>query len=822
MININHRHEIYPGEGSGLPGRHSELYKKRPMPHRNNLCRFHQEILISLFLALVTFILYWQVHHFDFIIYDDGDYVTQNSQVQNGITVDSIIWAFTSTRSSNWHPLTWLSHMLDCQLFGLNPGGHHLSNLFLHIANTLLLFLVFRKMTGKVWESGFVAALFALHPLHIQSVVWIAERKDVLSTFFWMLTTWSYLRFVKHQTIYRYFWVFLFFIFGLLSKPMVVTLPFTLLLLDYWPLHRFDFQRSDLKCKNSILPRNINIVLEKLPLIFLAGISCIITFYAQKHGGAVKSFIPADAKLANILVSYIVYILKMFYPFNLAVFYPYHSWPVWEILSASILLVSISFFTVQSIKQHPYFIVGWLWFLGTLVPVIGLVQVGVQSMADRYTYIPLIGLFIIIAWGASEFFNQWRHKQLLLATFIILIPSVLAAITWKEIGYWKNSITLFEHALDVNPGYHNYISHSNLGLALLEKGRIDEGIAHLNKALACNPQQSEKIDIYNHIGIAFEDKRDYDQAIQYFQKAVSLGPDNDKIQYNLGTAYLKTGDLDQAILHLQKAATLNVQNTQAFYNLGDALFKKNDFENAEYNLRKTIELDSDHEKALQLLGAIAFKNGDFERAEEYFKRILKHNPSSSEIYNYLGAAYLQQKAIDKAIDNFKTALKYDPNDMEAKKNLDQIETKLNEAEASVIKDLSTDPNNFHLYYQLGDIYHSLGMYNKSLEQYQKTLLLQPNYIPAMFELSILYSKDKKYDTAISYLEKIIAAQPDNPTNYYNVACMYAKQNKTKESLEWLQKAFDKGYANWNQINNDHDLKSIRNTFEFKQIVKKYK
>ena len=404
------------------------------------------DILICLLLVIATLAVYWQVGNFEFVHYDDDVYVTENVHVRSGLTFKSIAWSFTSTLGDNWHPLTWLSHILDCQLYGIQPGRHHLSNVLFHIANTLLLFLVFVKMTGNIGSSSFVAALFALHPLQVESVAWVAERKNVLSTFFWMLTMWSYLRYVEHSDIKRYLLVLVIFICGLMSKPMLVTLPFVLLLLDFWPLGRFQLKCYDnaharLEQKSTI----IRPVLEKIPFIIFAAASCVVTFHTERAYSF--DLVPFHARIANAMVSYIAYIKTMLWPVKLACFYPYpHLFPTWKVAGAGVVLVIISFLAVRNVRRHPYIAVGWLWYLGTLVPVIGIVQVGAQAMADRYAYVPLIGLFLIVAWGVPELLSRWRYRNTGLAAASALLI-ILTLITWKQVHYWKNCITLFEHAL---------------------------------------------------------------------------------------------------------------------------------------------------------------------------------------------------------------------------------------------------------------------------------------------------------------------------------------------------------------------------------------
>ena len=493
----------------------------------------HREILVCLFLFISTLIVYWQVREFHFVNFDDDKYVYHNRHVQEGFTLESVTWAFTTVHAMNWHPVTWLTHMLDCRIYGNNPGGHHYTNLLFHIANTLLLFLVFRKMTGDLWQSAFVAALFALHPIHVESVAWVSERKDVLSTFFWMLTMWSYIRYVEHPFVRRYLLVVLLLALGLMSKPMVVTLPFVLLLLDFYPLDRFKLQPSN--NSNSLQRSNFfHLILEKVPLFVLVTMSSVITFYAQKMGGAVRSLqmYPIKVRIANALVSYIKYIEKMIYPSHLAVLYPHPVMiPWWKIIGASFILVSVSFLAIRIVKQSPYFAMGWMWYLGTLVPVIGLVQVGRQSMADRYTYVPLIGIFIIIAWGVPELVAKWRHKKLWLTVSATIYVTILMSMTWKQVGYWKNSMTLFKHTLEITS--NNYVPYNNLGNALDEQGSTEEAIEHYLQALRIKPDFW--LAHYN-LAVDLIRKGDIDEAIDHFRKALQINPGDIQVKNKLNEA----------------------------------------------------------------------------------------------------------------------------------------------------------------------------------------------------------------------------------------------------------------------------------------------
>ena len=547
--------------------------------------RFYRKTLISLFLVIVTLSVYWQVRNFAFNNYDDEPYVTKNQYVRRGLSFEGIIWAFSASHSANWHPLTWLSHMLDVQLYGMNPGQHHMTNLLFHIVNTLLLFLVFRRMTGHLWRSGFVAALFALHPLHVESVAWVAERKDVLCAFFWMLTVWSYIRYVERPGISRYLPVLLFFILGLMSKPMIVTLPFVLLLLDFWPLGRI----------RSIF----HLVWEKIPLFILSTASSVVTLFVQQSGGTLGSLdvYSLSVRIANALVSYVSYLIKMMWPFHLAVFYPHPGMlPFWKVAGASLLLASISMVAIRVVKRHPWFIVGWLWYIGMLVPVIGIVQVGLQGMADRYTYVPLIGIFIIIVWGVSELVAGWRYKKIGLRAIGGVSLLVLMATTYVQAGYWKNSITLFERALDVTS--NNYVALNNLARALVEQGRAAEAISYYSEALSVDP---DVVNLYNNLGIALAKDGRLDEAVSYYSKALRIDPDYAKVHNNLSVAFAMLGRIDEAIGHSLEALRIDPDYSEAHNNLGISLIRKGKIEEAIFHFRKALRIRPDYAHANQNL-----------------------------------------------------------------------------------------------------------------------------------------------------------------------------------------------------------------------------
>jgi len=598
-----------------------------------SLSRHFLTLCISLVLIAVILAVFWQVRNHEFIKFDDDEYVTNNPHVKSGLTLSGAIWAFVAMHSNNWHPLTWLSHMLDCELYGLNPGGHHLTNLLIHIVNTLLLFLVLKRMTGARWRSGFVAALFALHPLHVESVAWVAERKDVLSTFFWMLTMETYLRYVNYPRFHRYLLVLLCFAMGLMSKPMLVTLPFVLLLLDYWPLGRFRFGQLRSDC-NVSTQKSLNLsdqrlsvlqlVLEKTPFFVLSAVASILTFLAQQSGGTVKSlkFFPSEARIANALVSYVSYIWKMIWPSRLGFFYPYPDRvPIWQITGAVLLLGSISFLVIRASYKRGYLGMGWLWYLGTLVPVIGLVQVGLQAMADRYTYVPLIGLFIMIVWGIHDILKGWRHRNTAFAVSAGLLISILAIVTWAQVQHWQNSITLFKHTVDVTS--ENSLMHYDLGVIMLRQGRYPEAIAHLSESLRIEPDDA---DAHNNLGIALGRQGKIPEAMIHYAEALRIKPDFAGVHNNLGVALARQGKIPEAMVHYAEALRIKPDFAEAYGNLGNSLAQQGRIEEAIAHYKEALRIKPNFADAHYSLALAYLMIGNRGAAMEEYEVLKKIHP----------------------------------------------------------------------------------------------------------------------------------------------------------------------------------------------------
>ena len=564
-----------------------------------------RKLLLSLVLFATTMTGFWQVRHHEFIDFDDDLYVWANPYVRAGVNSESLGWAFTATEGGNWHPLTWLSHMVDCHLFGLNPGAHHLINVLFHAANTVLLFLVLRRMTRTLWRSAAVAALFAFHPLHVESVAWISERKDVLSTLFWMLTLWAYIWYAERPSYKRYLFTLATLALGLVAKPMLVTLPFVLLLLDYWPLARFQLGRSRIDLDTaaqvpaaSVRPEGLplHLLWEKIPLFVLAAASSVITFLVQQSEGAVKSIEQFSLKIraANALLSYVTYIAKTIWPQPLAILYPHpgNSVSLWQAAGVGLLLAGVTLTVVRAARRYPYLAVGWLWYVGTLVPVIGLVQVGGQAMADRYTYVPLIGLFIILVWGVSELSGRWRHVRVVVPILTGLVLSALCLGTWWQLHYWQDSVTLFEHTLRVTTS--NSIIHNNLGAALTRKGKFEEAVGHFSKSLQIRPDQPN-----THVNLAVAQVQlgNLESAIAHYTKALELDPNHPGAHNNLGNALVLQGKPDEAAAEFRRALEINPGYAEAHNNLGVVLARQGNLDDAIAHFSEALQINPAYEQA---------------------------------------------------------------------------------------------------------------------------------------------------------------------------------------------------------------------------------
>ena len=622
-------------------------------------------------LAALSVAVYGSVSRADFVRFDDPDYVTQNPEVRAGLTVHGFKWALSTGHAANWHPLTWLSHMIDVQLFGVTAGPHHLMNLLLHVLNTVLLFIALRRMTGSIGRSAFVAALFAVHPLHVESVAWVSERKDVLSTFFWMLTLLAYVAFVRQPRPGRYALVFSSFALGLLAKPMVVTLPFALLLLDVWPLRRITLWREPRRLVSADdVATAIRLVREKLPLLALALASSIVTVIVQRRGGAVGnlSAYPLGLRLENAIINYVAYIEKMIWPARLSAFYPYRqSVSAWMVGGAALLLIAATIAVVRRARSHPYLLVGWLWYLGTLTPVIGVIQVGLPSMADRYTYIPLIGLFIIVAWGAGDLAARWVPRRTVLPAAAVLVLAACATTARTQTETWRNSLTLWQHAVDVTS--NNAYAQYNLGVVLVQAGRVDEGIARFREALRIDPGYA---DVHIDMGNALSDRGATDEALAEFATVVRLRPDYADARVAYGNLLRARGRNDDAIAQYREALRLDSTFASAHNELGNALTSKGQFADAMTEYTQAVRLAPGFAEAHNNVGAALARAGKSEQAIGEFLEALRLKPGDAT-FHYNAALMLEGVGRTKeAIEHLQAALQTDPRNDAARRALDRL------------------------------------------------------------------------------------------------------------------------------------------------------
>jgi len=640
-------------------------------------------LLVCAALALVTLAVFWGARQCEFVNYDDPAYITSNEFVQHGLTARSVGWAFQTGAASNWHPLTWLSHLADVELYGMNPAGHHLTSVLLHAINGVLLFLVLRSMTGALWRSAFVAALFALHPLRVESVAWVSERKDVLSTFFWLLTVWAYVRYANNLKFeisnfkFSYALALVFFVLGLMSKPMLVTLPVILLLLDYWPLERMSRGVAAL-------------VMEKIPFFVLALASSVATFVVQRRGGAVAAIagVPLDARVENAFVSYMRYLGKLFWPTRLSPLYPHPGyWPWWEVAISVLLLGAITIWVIRRARTQPYLVVGWFWFGIMLAPTIGLVQVGIQSMADRYSYVAGVGVLIMLAWGANEWITTQRW---ILGAAAALALGACVLLTPRQVAYWRTSETLFQHAIEVTD--NNYLACNNLGTYLSDRGEMERALVYFQRSLAINSNYDEA---HNNMGYALASLGRYHEATNEYIRALSLNPHLTEAHNNLGISLGHLGFSDAGIHEYQAALAENPRFADAHNNYGVALAMRGQLDEAIAQFRLALEDKENYLSAHSDLGNALALKGDLEGAIGEYNICIKLNPKDPVTRNNLGNALTQRGSLEEAASQYQIALSLKPDNPEAHCNLGYCLAKLGrrtEAEEQCVLALRQRPD----------------------------------------------------------------------------------------------------------------------------------
>jgi protein O-mannosyl-transferase len=625
-----------------------------PVSDRNR--RLEWCVYAALLVAILT--VYSQVRHFDFVNFDDPEYISGNNHVRAGLTWAGVKWAFTSTTAANWFPLTWISNMASYQIFGLDSGWHHLIDVLFHALASVLLLAALRRMTGALWPSAFVAFVFALHPLHVESVAWVAERKDVLCAFFWCLTLWCYAHYVSRPSAASYAWVVLAFCGGLMSKSMIVTLPLVLLLLDFWPLRR--------PWRNALL-------WEKAPLLALAGTVSVLTLVSQQQGHAVRSLtsLPVSLRLANAAWTYVAYMGRMFWPAKLAVYYPYpHNLAAWQLLVAVGTIAGITMLAVRWFRPYPYLAVGWFWYLGTLVPVIGLVQVGGQSSADRYTYLPTIGLTIMLAWAAVDLLKRYPQASKFVVGAAVACVCVCLVLTAIQASYWANSGLLFQHAVDVTTG--NYIADNNLADYYLTETRTEEARAPVLEALRLNPYYPEA-----HVNLATILRRtgQMGESERQYQEAIELQPINPSAHAGYGALLLQEGRAGEAAGEFARVVELQPEDADGRYNLGRVLVATGRFDQGVAQLNEAIRLRPDYADAHHSLAVALAGRGRLAEAVSEFRAEARLKPGDADVHNNLGMLLAGVGRLDEAIAEYSEALRIQPNSEAARRGLEAAKAK---------------------------------------------------------------------------------------------------------------------------------------------------
>ena len=731
--------------------------------------------LLRLGLILGTLAVYFRSLANYFVSYDDGDYVVHNLHVRGGLSLEGIVWAFTSGYAANWHPLTWLSHMLDCQLFGLEPLGHHLTSLLLHIAGTVALFEALRRLTGALWRPALVAALFAWHPVHVESVAWIAERKDVLSALFAFLALGAYAKYVTQaagspeaKTLFRWclFWFFL----GLLSKPMVVTLPCLLLLLDYWPLCRIAHPALSLPYPGGLRPTPAlplgQLVREKIPFFLLTIGSCTVTFLVQRSAGAVATIhdLSLPERLANVVVAYGRYLAKLLWPTRLAVFYPMvRPLPLWEIAASLLALLALTGLVLQLRRRQPYLLPGWCWFLGTLVPVIGLVQVGGQSIADRYTYLPAVGLFIMLAWGLGDLVTWRPRSQPALRVAVAAGLFACVALTWVQTGYWWSTITLFRHTRAVTPP--NFVAEINLATAYTERMDLTNAVNCLE---AAGRIETNSADVFACLARVYSLQGQPDRAIQLYERALTANPAFVDAHYNLGNLLAARDQLTAATNHYQLALNGNPEQSDAHYKLGLALQRLGDISSAATHFKAALHYNPEFAEAHDQLAGAWMRLGVPEAAEVQYREAIRIRPDYAHAHLKLGYVLARSNKFPEAKLHLAEAIRLEPTNAVAHYNLGGVyaaEGDLEPARIALVEAARLDPSDPETQVRLAAVLAREGHTDQSLETSRKaaSLLIQQG----------------RYEDAIRTLREALKSRPDAPEMLANLAWLLATSPEAK-------------------------------------------
>jgi Flp pilus assembly protein TadD len=749
-------------------------------------------------LAAIVWVIFGQTLHHEFVNFDDNLYVYENPAVNGGLTLNGIAAMFTHVECNFYHPLTMISLMVNYQLNGLHPGGYHLTNVLLHTLSAILLFLILRGMTGFTLRSAFVAAVFAIHPLRVESVAWVAERKDVLSGFFFMLTLWAYARYIRNtRSTNRYLVVVVLFALGLLCKPNLVTLPFVLLLLDYWPLQRFGagtVAGGKLARQRGGFSVFARLIVEKVPLFVLSAAASVMAPIAEGNAMASLPGMPFLVRMGNPIMSYVTYLRQMVYPAGLAPFYPLPARDLsgWKIILALALLVAISAAAVAAWRKRPYLLVGWLWYLGILVPMIGIMQVGGFAHADRYTYLPMIGVSIALTWAAADLCAGWRHRNAVLGGCSAIILIALIFCARAQTSYWRNSESLWTHTLACTSD--NYIAHNDLGIVLLLKGNVDEAIAQFQQALQITPGSAGS---YNNLGNALLQKGNVDEAITIYQKALQIKPDNAEALNYLGNALLQKGSVDEAIARFRQALQIKPDGLDAHNSLGDALLQKGSVDEAIAQFRQALQIKPDGLDAHNNLGDALLQKGSVDEAIAQFQQALQIKPDDATAYNNLGSALLQKGNGDEAITHYQKALQIKSDYAEAHNNLGNVllqRGNVDEAITHYQKALQIKSDYAKAHNNLGNALLQKGNLDEAIAHFQTALQIKPDYAEALNNLAWLLATRspaslRNRGKALELAQRANQlAGNGNPVVLGTLAAAYADAGRFPEAVETAQRA----------------------------------
>lgn len=734
-------------------------------------------LLVCAFLFLGTFALFWPARNYDFIGYDDPAYIFENPYVQAGLTRESIAWAFgnVASEATYWHPLSWMSHMLDCQLFGLNAGAHHMVSVGFHALNAVLLFLLLRALTGSLWRSAAVAALFAWHPIQVESVAWVTERKNLLSTCFFFLTLLAYVRYVRktgeHASPLQglktgHYWVVaVLFALGLMCKPMLVTLPCVLLLLDAWPLRRIDFREAGKFARARLL------VAEKLPLFILSAISSWITIRAHQHLDIVVAGnqVPLDIRFANAALSYVKYLGKVFWPADLAIIYPYPSvWPVGQFIWTSVLLITLTALFFYLRKGRPQLLFGWFWFLGTLVPVIGILQVGSQPMADRFIYIPVIGIFVLLVWTAAELLGKLRAVKPAAVAASTIVVIACMVVSRYHLRFWENSFTLFERTLAVTT--NNPITHYNLGLAYSRKGDLEKAKFHYTRALEAKPGYT---DAQNNLAATLLSEGRIKEAIAEYEKLLEKSPDHLLANYNFGLAHEIQNNWATAAKHFERVVNAEPHNVEAYVKLINTLGRSGQVTAAHFRIEEMLKRNPNSPDAHIAAATILMEQNRLPDAISTLRQAIQMDPKRPEAHYQTGAAHAMMGGFNESIPFFEEALRLKPDFAEA-------------------------------HFSLGMVHSQLGQREEAIQKFQDTLGVQPDFVPALMQLGYIWSSHEKTGLrngpeAVKVAEKAAQLTRHQDPAVLNVLGMaYAQDKKWKDALEVSRRALSIAISNGDQ------------------------